>query len=186
MHRLITLLGLFAPIRAFGTVLLTQEQALKQMFPDADEVEPVSLLLAADQVARVKDELGGKWTLYAPAGKPGETTEHDSVTFFFARKQGRQTGVAMIEVQPGKWGPTKYVIALDMDGKVTNLALMSYIEQHGRPIATRRFLGQFIGKTSRSALQIGKDVDAVSGATIVSRATAFAVKKVIVLYETIY
>ena len=54
MHRLITLLGLFAPILAFGTVLLTQEQALKQMFPDADEVKPVSLLLAVDQVARVK------------------------------------------------------------------------------------------------------------------------------------
>lgn len=185
MQRLIAWLVLFGPLLAFGTVLLTQEQAIKQMFPDADEVKRVSQFLTADQVAGVKQVLDGKWTLYPPTGK-GVAAEHDSVTFFFAGKQGQQTGVALIESQPGKWGQTTYVIALDPDGKVTNLAVMSYAEQHGRPIATRRFLSQFIGKTSKSPLQIGKDVDAVSGATIVSRATAFAVKKVIVLYETVY
>jgi Na+-translocating ferredoxin:NAD+ oxidoreductase RnfG subunit len=63
---------------------------------------------------------------------------------------------------------------------------MSYVEQRGRPIATRRFLDQFIGKTGKSAITAGKDIDAVSGATISSRATAFAVKKVVVLYETVF
>jgi Na+-translocating ferredoxin:NAD+ oxidoreductase RnfG subunit len=63
---------------------------------------------------------------------------------------------------------------------------MSYVEQRGRPIATRRFLDQFLGKTAKSAITIGKDIDAVSGATISSRATAFAVKKVVVLYETFF
>jgi len=63
---------------------------------------------------------------------------------------------------------------------------MSYVEQRGRPISTRRFLSQFIGKTSKNPIQVGKDVDAVSGATISSRASAFAVKKVIALYEAAY
>ena len=100
-------------------------------------------------------------------------------------KAGETTGVALVEVQPGKWGPVKYIVALDLTGKVTNLAVMSYVEQRGRPISTRRFLGQFIGKTGKSPITVGKDVDAVSGATISSRATAFAVKKVIALYETV-
>jgi Na+-translocating ferredoxin:NAD+ oxidoreductase RnfG subunit len=101
-------------------------------------------------------------------------------------KDGKKTGVALIEVQPGKWGPVKYIVALDLTGKVTNLAVMSYVEQRGRPIATRRFLGQFVGKTGKNAITIGKDIDAVSGATISSRATAFAVKKVVVLYDTFF
>jgi Na+-translocating ferredoxin:NAD+ oxidoreductase RnfG subunit len=91
-----------------------------------------------------------------------------------------------MEMQPGKWGPVHYIVALDLAGKVTDMAVMSYVEQRGRPISTKRFLSQFIGKTSKSALSVGKDVDAVSGATISSRATAFAVKKVIALYGTVY
>jgi electron transport complex protein RnfG len=102
-------------------------------------------------------------------------------------KGGYTAGVAVVEVQPGKWGPVTYIVALDAYGsKVVNLAVMSYTEKRGRPISTKRFLGQFTGKTAASPLTVGKDIDAVSGATISSRATAFAVKKVLLLYQTVY
>ena len=171
---------------AAGVVLLNQDQALKQMFPDAAEVTPDVHVLTAEQAEAAKGQLGGKWTLYDAGGKAGAVTNSDSVTFFYATKDGKKTGVAVVEVQPGKWGPVKYIVALDLTGKVNNLAVMSYVEQRGRPIATRRFLDQFIGKTGKSAITAGKDIDAVSGATISSRATAFAVKKVVVLYETVF
>jgi Na+-translocating ferredoxin:NAD+ oxidoreductase RnfG subunit len=171
---------------AAGVVLLNQDQALKQMFPDAGKVTPEVHVLTAEQAEAAKGQLGGKWTLYDAGSKAGAVTNSDSVTFFHATKDGKKTGVAVVEVQPGKWGPVKYIVALDQTGKVTNLAVMSYVEQRGRPIATRRFLDQFIGKTGKSAITAGKDIDAVSGATISSRATAFAVKKVIALYEAVY
>ncbi len=43
--------GLMLVQLASGTVLLTQEQALKQMFPDADNVVRVARLLTPDQAA---------------------------------------------------------------------------------------------------------------------------------------
>ena len=171
---------------AGAVVLLNQEQALKQMFAAGLKVTPDVRLLTDGQVAAVKEQLGGKWTLYPAGSKSAEGTENDSVTFFFATKDDKPTGVALIEVQPGKWGPVKYIVAMDMTGKVVNLAVMSYVEQRGRPISTRRFLGQFIGKTGKSPITVGKDIDAVSGATISSRATAFAVKKVVALYEAVF
>jgi len=171
---------------AAGIVLLNQDQALKQMFPDAAKVTPEVHVLTTEQADAAKAQLGGKWTLYQAGSKDDQSAENDSATFFFAMTDGKKSGVALIEVQPGKWGPVKYIVAMDLAGKVTNLAVMSYIEQRGRPISTRRFLGQFIGKTSESPIQVGKDVDAVSGATISSRASAFAVKKVVALYETVY
>jgi uncharacterized protein with FMN-binding domain len=170
---------------AGAVVLLTQDQALKEMFPGCT-VEPEAVALTADQIAAAKGQLGGKWTLYQSGSKSDDAGENDSVTFYFGIKDGARTGVAVIEVQPGKWGPVTYIVALDLTGKVTNLAVMSYVEQRGRPISTRRFLNQFLNKTAQSPIQVGKDVDAVSGATISSRATAFAVKKVIVLYATVY
>lgn len=171
---------------ASGVVLLSQEQALKQMFPDAAKVSPEVHVLTAEQAEAAKAQLGGKWTLYQAGGKTEESKENDTVTFYFGMKDGKKTGTALIEVQPGKWGPVKYIVALDLTGKVTNLAVMSYVEQRGRPIATRRFLDQFVGKTGKGSITVGKDIDAVSGATISSRATAFAVKKVVVLYETVF
>ena len=182
----LVLLALVLVRPAVGVVLLTQDQALKQMFPDPAKVVPEAHLLTPAQAESAKVRLGGKWTLYDAGGKAGAVTNSDSVTFFYATKDGKKTGVAVVEVQPGKWGPVKYIVALDLTGKVNNLAVMSYVEQRGRPIATRRFLDQFIGKTGKSAITAGKDIDAVSGATISSRATAFAVKKVVVLYETVF
>jgi Na+-translocating ferredoxin:NAD+ oxidoreductase RnfG subunit len=180
------LLALVLVRPAAGVVLLNQDQALKQMFPDAAQVVPEVHVFTAGEVDTVKAQLGGKWTLYQAGSKSDESKENDSVTFYFEMKDGKKTGVALIEVQPGKWGPVKYIVVLDMSGKVKNLAVMSYVEQRGRPIATRRFLDQFLGKTSKSPITVGKDIDAVSGATISSRATAFAVKKVVVLYETVF
>ncbi len=190
MNRLMTLavaaLALLLVRPAVGIVLLSQEQALKQMFPDAAEVKTEVHVLSTDQAEAAKGELGGKWTLYQAGSKEEQPEENDSLAFFFEIREGKKAGVALIEEQPGKWGPVRYIVALDLEGKVTNLAVMSYVEQRGRPISTRRFLGQFVGKDTKSSLTVGKDIDAVSGATISSRATAFAVHKVVHLYETVF
>jgi Na+-translocating ferredoxin:NAD+ oxidoreductase RnfG subunit len=180
------LLALVLARPASGVVLLTQDQALKQMFPDATKIAPEVHVLTPAQAETAKARLGGKWTLYKSLAKDEDVKEPDSLTFHFGMKDGKNTGVALVEVQPGLWGPVKYVVALDLNGKVTNLAVMSYVDQRGRTIATRRFLDQFIGKTGTCPIAVGKDVDAVSGATLSSRATAFAVKKVVVLYETVF
>jgi len=184
---LLAVLLLVALARPAGAVvLLNHDAALKAMFPNADKVVTEAVALTADQIAAVKGLCGDKWTLYQSGAKTEEVAENDTVSFYFGTKDGKKTGVALMEMQPGKWGPVHYIVALDLAGKVTDMAVMSYVEQRGRPISTKRFLSQFIGKTSKSALSVGKDVDAVSGATISSRATAFAVKKVIALYETVY
>jgi Na+-translocating ferredoxin:NAD+ oxidoreductase RnfG subunit len=170
---------------ASGVVLLNQDQALKQMFPDADKITSEVRMLTAQQADSAKARLGGKWTLYQAGGKADEARE-DSIVVFFGLTDGKKTGAALIEIQPGKWGPVKYIIAIDPSGEVANLAVMSYAEQRGRPISERRFLGQFVGKNAACPFTVGKDIDAVSGATISSRATAFAVKKAVVLYETVF
>jgi Na+-translocating ferredoxin:NAD+ oxidoreductase RnfG subunit len=171
---------------ALGVVLLTQDRALKQVFPDASKIASELHVLTPVQSETAKARLGGKWALCKPLARDEDTKDPDSLTFYFGMKDGKKTGVALVDVQPGLWGPMKYIVALDLAGKVTNLAVMSYVDQRGRTITTRRFLDQFVGKTGSSPITVGKDIDAVSGATLSCRATAFAVKKVVVLYETVF
>jgi len=171
---------------AAAIVLLKNDQALKQMFPDADKIITETKELGAASLDKIKGRLGGKWGLYQAGSKSKEGSEQKEAIFYFAEKEGERIGVAIMETQPGKWGPVKYIIALDMSGKVENLAVMMYVEKRGRPIARRNFLGQFIGKTSADPIKCGKDVDAISGATISSRASCFAVKKAIAIYDVVY
>ena len=103
-----------------------------------------------------------------------------------AVKDGKKYGVALIDIEPGKWGPVEFIIALDLKGTVKVVKVMSYQEKRGRPIARRGFMSQYNGKTSNDPLTVGKDITGISGATISSRSATFAVKKAIVLYEEFF
>ena len=94
--------------------------------------------------------------------------------------------MAIVDEEPGKWGPVKFIIAMDLRGVVKVVKVMSYHEKRGRPIARSSYMKQYKGKTGKSTLQVGKDIIGISGATISSRSATFAVKKAIVLYEEIY
>jgi Na+-translocating ferredoxin:NAD+ oxidoreductase RnfG subunit len=63
---------------------------------------------------------------------------------------------------------------------------MVYREPHGDEIEDHRFRKQFIGKTLGDPITLGKDVDAITGATISSRSEAFAVKKVLALFAVLH
>lgn len=73
-----------------------------------------------------------------------------------------------------------YFIALViLDSKLTikDLDVEQYIGERGGEIRSEEFRRQFRGKGSLSDLRIGNDIDAVTGATISSKALTEAVRK---------
>ncbi len=178
---------IYGPKIGMARTLLTQEQAIQEMFPDVDEVSNRTLTASNDQINRIKEKLGGSLIHYQRGSESEMVQEKTEFKFLFGIKDGKEIGVAMIEEQPGKWGPVTYIIMLDpATAKVKNLAVMSYKEKRGRPIARRSFLKQFIDKGSSDPIKVRKDIRGISGATISSDATCFAVKKVIVVYEELF
>lgn len=164
--------------------MLTQEKALKEMFPDADQIVSETVVPTVAELEEIKSRLGGQLVHYQKGSESENVEEKTEFTFYYGMKDGKKTGVAVIEEQPGKWGPVLYIILVDLtDAKVKNLAVMSYREKRGRPIARRSFLKQFINKGSEDPIKVRKDIRAISGATISSDATCFAVKKVVVVVE---
>ena len=171
---------------ALAFTLLTQEEALKEVFWDGAVIEKETKELTGDTLARILERLGGS-LVYTQEGSESAAVEtQHKIDFFFAKKDGERKGVAIIDVEPGKWGPVEIITAMTTDAAVKNVRVMSYQEQRGQPIARSSFLNQYRGKTSRSPLTVGKDIVAISGATISSRAATFTVKKAIVVYEEVY
>ncbi len=170
----------------FAITLLSQEEALKQVFPSGTTIEKETKELSGETLDRIKERLGGS-LVYEQEGSESEHVEStNTVDFYFGVKGGKRIGVAIHDVEPGRWGPVEFMTAMDINATVKAVAVMSYQEQRGQPIARRSFLNQYRGKTSRSPLTVGKDIIGVSGATISSRAATFTVKKAIVLYEEVY
>jgi Na+-translocating ferredoxin:NAD+ oxidoreductase RnfG subunit len=167
-------------------VILTREQALKEVFPPEFQIKTETVKMSGDTLKRVQDRLGGSLIFEQEGSESAKVSAETSVEFLVAESGGEVKGVAIIDVQPGKWGPVEFITAIDTQGQVRRVRVMSYQEERGRPIAQASFMNQYRGMTSKSALTVGKDITGISGATISSRAATFAVKKAIVVFEEVY
>jgi hypothetical protein len=171
------------PVRSQGMMLKSLPEALQEMFPDAESFVTATCVPSPEEMERVKNALGGKLSHYT-TGTASQQTEFE---FHFGLSRGRKTGAAVVDVEPGLWGPVEFIVAIDLrTGKVANLAVLSMTEDRGRPIVQRSFLGQFVGKGPNDPLRIRQDIRAVTGATVSSDAACFAVKKVLALFNELY
>jgi Na+-translocating ferredoxin:NAD+ oxidoreductase RnfG subunit len=171
---------------AYAFVLLTEDAALKKIFGSKSEITVETKVLEGQKLSDIKSRLGGKLVYYQAGSESARVAGKKRIDFHFASRDGKKIGVAIIDVEPGKWGPVEFIIALNLEGVVKVVKVMSYQEKRGRPIARASYMRQYRGKTSKSSLKVGKDINGISGATISSRSATFAVKKAIVLYEELY
>ncbi len=169
-----------------AVVLLKPGKALKKILGKTVEIEKETHRLKGDVLAKVKERLGGSLVDSQKGSESAKVKEQTKYDFHCAVKDGKRSGVAIIDSQPGKWGPVEFIIGLTMKGAVKKVMVMSYSEKRGRPIARKSFLSQYKGKSGKSLLIVGKDITGISGATISSKAATFSVKKAIVLYGELY
>lgn len=177
--------SVFVTTTCYAFTLLTKEEALKYVFPGC-EIANTTKSLKGPVLSKVKKRLGGSLVFFQEGSESARVSGKKSIKFYVASKNGKKIGVAIIDVEPGKWGPVEFIIALNLQGVVQKVRVMSYQEKRGRPIARLSFMRQYTGKSSKSVLRVGRDIAGISGATISSRAATFAVKKAIVLYEELY
>ncbi|MFZ2631506.1 MAG: FMN-binding protein [Desulfosalsimonadaceae bacterium] len=182
------MLGLmvFLPLTCHAFTILTKDEALKTIFGESAKIVTETKELSGPPLEKITARLDGTMVFTQEGSESEEVEEQSSVDFLFATKDGKKYGVAIIDVEPGKWGPVEFIVAMDLQGTVRTVKVMSYEEIRGRPIAETGFMNQYKGKSSKSALTVGKDIIGISGATISSKAATFTVKKAIVMYEEFY
>ena len=83
----------------------------------------------------------------------------------------------------GQTQPITFAVGVKQDGTLQDVQVMVYREPHGDEIRERRFRAQFAGKKLQDPLVVGKDIDAISGATISSNSAAYAARKGLALAD---
>ena len=170
-------LGLLAlrPLSAVGTVYLTEEEALRRIFPEGRGFRKETVTLTTEQKERVHNFLGRK-------------IEEDAYPFYRALGGDPEAtiGYGVVLEVIGKERPITFLVVVSPEARIVGLEVLAYRESQGSEIRSKRFMKQFIGKTVEAPLKLGRDIDGISGATLSSRSTAYAVKKALALTQAVY
>lgn len=164
---------LVAPAQVLGAeVFLKEDDAPKTMFAAGDSSVRKTVALTAAELEKLSLAIGRK-------------VELSKYSYFEVRVGAELLGRIFLLDVVGQSQPISFAIAVKPDGEVHDVQVLVYREAHGDEIRDRRFRRQFTGKKVRDSLVFGKDIEAVSGATISSRAATFAVKKALGLHEVV-
>lgn len=111
----------------------------------------------------------------------------DGIDYYAASGSSGLCGYGVLVTADGYSGPIKILAGVNPDGIVQGIAILDHCETPGFGAKINeicqmenepRFLRQFKGKPA-SGLEVGKNIDAVTGATISSRIVTDAVKKTV-------
>ena len=152
---------------------LTEEQALALVFPECDEIVTDEFVMTPEEKNSLEKLLSRR--LY-----------EDGFRAYIGKKKGAIQGYAIITEEIGKFHPFTFVVGVDMDGEITNIAVLVYRESRGGEIAKKRFLYQFLGKSLKNPIRINKDIINITGATMSVQCMCAGVRKVIAVINEYY
>ena len=152
---------------------LTEEQALDLVFPECDEIVADEFIMTPEEKSSLENLLSRR--LY-----------EDGFRTYIGKRDGSIQGYAIITEEIGKFHPFTFVVGVDMEGEITNIAVLVYRESRGGEIARKRFLYQFLGKSFKNPIRINKDIINITGATMSVQYVCAGVRKVLAVINEYY
>ena len=154
-------------------IFLTEEDAIKLMFPKSERIRRHMLNLHPDQKKKVEERIGWRFP-------------EESFDMYVGETGGKVDGYALVQNTIGKHKPMTYMVGVDDNGAVTNVELLVFREARGSEVRMKRFNSQYEGKTVLDPVRINKDIINISGATMSVRSISAGVKRMLVLVDEFY
>ncbi len=105
----------------------------------------------------------------------------NSVYLYKIFKGKKLLGIALLDNVYGKSMPITFLVVFDSTKKIIDTEILKYREPYGGAVRNKSWIGQFIGKSDSSSIEIGKDISSISGATISVNSVTKGVKKLTIL-----
>ncbi|MDP3921224.1 MAG: FMN-binding protein [Candidatus Omnitrophota bacterium] len=160
---------------AYARVLSTVQEALNTFMPEA-EIRKEEKSLTDEQMAAIEEK--AKVSL--------DSSSDRKRLFYVGERDGEVLGYAVEDAVAGKWGPIYYMLFIDPGGEIKDTLVLAYEEKRGKPVAKRRFLKQFQGKSVDSQIRLMRDIRGVTGASISSRGMTDGIRKMVHIFHQHY
>lgn len=152
-------------------VFLREPDTPRALFGDGVRAERSTLDLSAAELGELSRRVGRKVDV------------RQYPFFAVSSGSGQLLGWIFVLDVVGQSLPITFAVGVKPDGRVQDVQVMVYREPHGSEIRERRFRAQFAGKGADQPLVVGRDIDAISGATISSHSATYAVRKALALAD---
>jgi hypothetical protein len=156
-----------SPVRA--RVLLTQEQALKELFPPPQTIERRSLYLDEAQARRAAELAGVPVT--------GRV-----VAYYVGLREGRISGYAYFDTHLVRTLPETVLIVIGPDGQIRRIDILSFDEPEDY-LPSDRWLQQFDRRVLDDELTLKRGIRPMTGATLSARSITQAARRVLALHH---
>jgi hypothetical protein len=133
-------------------------QAVRSLFPGAEQVEPRDVLLTDEMVSRIERLARAR-------------VQERLVTFYTVRAGGAVRGYAVIHSHVVRTKRETFAIAFEPDGRIRKITVLAFLEPEEYKPA-ERWLAQFEGKGPQDRLATGQDLAPITGATLTARGIA--------------
>ena len=154
-------------------VFLTEEEAVKLMFPNSERIRKELLRVPTDKKMMIEERIGWKFP-------------EDAFEVYIGETGTQVDGYALVQNTIGKHKPMTYMVGVDAHGRVSNVELLVFREARGSEVRTKRFNVQYEGKTASDPVRLNKDIINISGATMSVRSMTAGIKRVLVLVDEFY
>ncbi len=148
------------------------DKDIKKIFPKATGYK--SIIRRYDKKEKEKIE-----TFINKELDPDET----EFTFYLIFSNKKRIGTVLTHTEKGQYGAIEVVIGLDSLNKVQKVLIQRDREVKSKELRSENFLNQFIGKSFQDALEINKTIKPIKEAEKASKAIAFSVKKMLIIYK---
>ncbi len=156
-------------------VFASEDEAVRQLFPDAAAFQRDAVGLTAEQVEAVEQSADHRWT---GAVEP--------VVYVAAAADDRTIGYGVVMNETGKHHDITFMVGVTSEGVVQGVDILIYRESRGGEVRQRRFLRQFRGKSLGDAVRGGVDIVNITGATLSVNAISRGVRKALALVEVVF
>lgn len=152
---------------------LTQDEALRVAFPDADRVERRTAYLDDAQLSRAA----------ALAGRDTQV-EAGVVTYYVAIEAGTPVGVAYFDAHRVRTLQEVLMIVVDAEDRIRRLDVLRFAEppEYRPPLG---WLARLLGRPLDDELSPRRGIAAITGATLTTRAVTGAARRVLALHQVI-
>lgn len=145
---------------------ISREEALKAAFPGA-KVVPSMVFLDKSEMEEI-------------AKKSNSKLNTALIARYDAFLNGKEVGRAYLDTHVVRTKKESLLIILNPDGKLRRVEIVAFLEPPDY-IPPERWYEQFEGKTVDDRIQLKQDIPAVTGATLTSKATTEAIRRVLAI-----
>ncbi|MEW6983765.1 FMN-binding protein [Colwelliaceae bacterium 6471] len=150
---------------------LNVEQAQQLLFAGASAIN-ATITLSEQQKDAIKSASGVR-------------QRSDKQEVWRMEKDGVMQGWLFIDDVIGKHEFISYALAIDLNGQVLGIEILSYRETHGGQVRLPKWRENFVGKTRNDTFKLNRDIPNISGATLSCRNVTDGVKRLLVLHHLV-